>query len=274
MLSTFLPASGGTARIDGYDIHVDIMDVRRRIGYLPENVPLYGDMRVREYLRYRGKLRGITGKKLRARISDVVDLYGLGDVRKQIISSLSRGFRQRVGLADALLHEPEVLILDEPTIGLDPNQIRSVRSLIRSLSGRHTIILSSHILSEVEAVCDKVLILKDGKVAASGSTSELQLMMKGGVQYLLEARAPFDPLCRLLKQIKGVVSVKGTSDGDVCKIVCECEAGTDIREDVFLMIAEKHWKLRELSSRGLRLEEIFSSFTSQDRPAPGTEGDE
>src|SRR5579863_6998506 len=177
ILSCFLPASSGTARVAGFDVFTQADEVRRRIGYMPENNPLYPDMRVREYLKFRARIKGLTRKKVRERVDVVTEQCSLADVDRKIIGTLSKGYRQRVGLADALVHEPELVILDEPTIGLDPNQIRSVRQLIRSLAGSHTVLISTHILPEAEMMCSRMLIMYDGKILASDTPENLQRMM-------------------------------------------------------------------------------------------------
>ncbi|MEI8284619.1 MAG: ATP-binding cassette domain-containing protein, partial [bacterium] len=174
MLAGFLPPTSGTAEIAGCDVFTDSLRAREHIGYMPENVPLYTDMRVSEFLRYRASLKGVPGRRLRDRISDVLELCGLEDVEKKIISRLSKGYRQRVGLADAMVHEPDLLILDEPTIGLDPNQIRLVRDLIRNLRRHHTILISTHILPEVEMLCSRVIIINKGRIEALDTPQNLR----------------------------------------------------------------------------------------------------
>ena len=189
MLTSYLPASSGSVSIAGYDVFSDPIDARRHICYMPENVPLYDDMRVREYLRFRARLKGISGgKTVRTRVGEVMELCGLTDVRRKLIANLSKGYRQRVGLADALVHKPDLLILDEPTNGLDPNQIRQVRTLVRDLGQHHTILLSTHILSEVEMTCDRVLILDKGKLKASGKPVELASKLRTAGRVTLEVR--------------------------------------------------------------------------------------
>src|SRR3984957_15596275 len=173
-LSGFMPATGGTVRVSGLDVFHDSNEVRRRIGYMPENNPLYPEMRVREYLRFRARLKGLGWRRSRERVSTVMDQCGLADVSRRIIGQLSKGYKQRVGLADALVHEPDLIILDEPTIGLDPNQIRSVRKLIKSLAEKHTVLISTHILPEVELTCNRVLIMREGKILAADSPDNLQ----------------------------------------------------------------------------------------------------
>src|SRR5580765_5989069 len=190
ILSCFLPATSGTVRVAGRDVFSQAEDVRRRIGYMPENNPLHRDMRVREYLRFRACLKGLKRRLCRERADIVMEQCGLTDVERKIIGHLSKGYQQRVGLADALIHEPELIILDEPTIGLDPNQIRSVRQLIKDLAGQHTVLVSTHILGEVELTCNRVLILREGKVLASDTPQNLQQKMSGSNRVIAEIAAP------------------------------------------------------------------------------------
>src|SRR5438094_7425845 len=182
ILACFMPASSGTARVAGLDVFTQADEVRRRIGYMPENNPLHLDMRVREYLKFRARLKGLSRTRSRERVDVVMQQCGLTEVSRRIVAHLSKGYQQRVGLADALAHEPELIILDEPTIGLDPNQIRAVRQLIKGLSQKHTVLLSTHILPEVEMTCNRVLILHHGKILASDTTENLQRIMSDGGQ--------------------------------------------------------------------------------------------
>ncbi|HLX70892.1 MAG TPA: ATP-binding cassette domain-containing protein, partial [Verrucomicrobiae bacterium] len=186
VLSCYLPATSGTVRVAGLDVFHDSTEVRRRIGYMPENNPLHQEMRVREYLKFRAGLKGLGFRRSRERVDVVMEQCGLTDVSKRIIGQLSKGYRQRVGLADALVHEPDLIILDEPTIGLDPNQIRSVRKLIKSLAASHTVLISTHILPEVEMTCNRVLIMFAGKVLAADTPENLQRLMSGNGQVLAE----------------------------------------------------------------------------------------
>src|ERR1700704_4801980 len=190
ILSCFLPATSGTARIAGFDVFTQANEVRRRIGYMPENNPLHPEMRVREYLKFRARLKGLGWKKSRQRVDAVLEQCGLTEVRRRIIGHLSKGFRQRVGLADALVHEPELLILDEPTIGLDPHQIRSVRQLIKSLATSHTVLISTHILPEAEMTCNRLVIMYEGTILAADTTENLQRLMSSKSQIIAEIAAP------------------------------------------------------------------------------------
>src|SRR6266704_3092623 len=190
VLSCYLPATSGTVRVGGWDVFKHSQEVRRRIGYMPENNPLHSDMRVREYLKFRARLKGLSRRRSRERVDVVLEQCGLTDVRRRIIGQLSKGYRQRVGLADALVHEPELLILDEPTIGLDPHQIRSVRQLIKDLGRHHTVLISTHILPEAEMICNRVVIMYEGKILAADTPENLQRLMSGNNQIIAEIAAP------------------------------------------------------------------------------------
>ena len=264
ILACYLPPTGGTVTIDGLDVLNDSLDVRRRIGYLPEMVPMYQDMRVNEYLRYRARLKGLRGRLMRSRIEEVVSRCGLGDVRRRIIGVLSKGYRQRVGLADALVHDPEVLILDEPTIGLDPNQIRHIRSLIKSLAQRHTVLLSTHILPEVEMVCERVLIINKGKIIASDTADNLVGLMKGNLQIVLEVQGPGEMMLQTIKGMKGVAGVQHEPSGEWSRFTCTCDSGTDVRAELFKVVAENRWTLRELKVEKRNLEDVFVSMTTKE----------
>src|SRR5260221_2066512 len=190
ILSSFLPATSGTVRVAGFDVFHDSTEVRRRIGFMPENNPLYPELRVREYLKFRARLKGLGWRKSRERVTTVMEQCGLTDVSKRIIGQLSKGYRQRVGLADALVHEPELIILDEPTIGLDPHQIRAVRQLIKSLANSHTVLISTHILPEAEMTCNRMLILYEGKILAADTPENLQRVMSSKSQIIAEIAGP------------------------------------------------------------------------------------
>src|SRR5277367_1562022 len=204
ILSCFLPATSGTVRVAGFDVFREADEVRRRIGYMPENNPLHPDMRVREYLKFRARLKGLGRSRTRERVDAVIAQCGLAEVSKRIIGQLSKGYRQRVGLADALVHEPELIILDEPTIGLDPNQIRSVRQLIKGLSATHTVLISTHILPEAEMMCSRMLIMFDGKILAADTPDNLQRLMVGSSQIVAEICATADELRDAWSQMPGI----------------------------------------------------------------------
>src|SRR5437660_12227295 len=194
ILSCYMPATSGTVRVAGFDVFTQADEVRRRIGYMPENNPLHPEMRVREYLKFRARLKGLGWRKSRQRVDAVLEECNLTSASKRIIGQLSKGFRQRVGLADALVHEPELIILDEPTIGLDPNQIRSVRQLIKDLGQNHTVLISTHILPEVEMTCGRVMILHQGRILAADTTENLQMLMSDRGQVVAEIAAPMQDL--------------------------------------------------------------------------------
>ena len=266
ILACYLPASGGEAWIDGADVFEESMAVRRKVGYLPENVPLYTDMRVREYLRFRGKLKGVYGGRLRSRVDAVLQQCDLRTEAHTIIGKLSKGFRQRVGLADCLLHEPECLILDEPTIGLDPNQIRHIRELIRSLAPQHTILISTHILSEVEVMCGRVLILDRGRIAASDTPEALVGLMQGEEHIRAEIQAPADEVAAAIGALEGVRHPVCTPDGDWCRVAFGGTPQQATRERVFDLVCNRGWRLRELSAERRHLEDVFAALTEGASP--------
>lgn len=266
ILSSFMPPTSGRASIAGYDVFSQSLQARRHLGYMPENNPIYTDLRVDEYLRYRGALKGLGWRKLKRRIEEVKELTGTKDVERKIIGTLSKGYRQRVGLADALLHEPDLLILDEPTIGLDPNQIRQVRDLIRNLGDKHTILLSTHILPEVEMTCSRVLIINRGRILAQETPANLAQAVRtaGGIR--MEIKPGGDDAAGEIKKINGVkdVAEDEESDGEWKILQLRTEAGVDVRENLFQLAAERRWGLRELSRRRLTLEDVFIELTQSD----------
>jgi len=265
ILSTFMPPTSGKVSIAGFDVFEQSMEARAHLGYMPENVPLYGEMRVSEYLNYRAGLKGLGGRRLRERVGDVKELCSLVEVENKIISTLSKGYRQRVGLADALVHDPALLILDEPTIGLDPNQIRQVRELIQNLGKRHTILLSSHILPEVEATCTRVIIINKGKIEASDTPQNLQQKMRtsGGIR--LEAKTGKDNGREELVKVAGIKDVVVESDGDWEIFLMRVDAGVDAREEVFRLARDRQWAVRELAHRRATLEDVFVELTHSDQ---------
>ena len=265
ILSSFMPATSGRASIAGYDVFKNSMEARAHLGYMPENVPLYPDMRVTEYLVYRAQLKGVTGRRLKERVGDVKELCGLKDVENRIVGTLSKGYRQRVGLADALVHEPDLLILDEPTIGLDPNQIRSVRELIKNLGRHHTILLSTHILPEVEATCSRVIIINRGRIEASDTPDNLRRQLRGAGGIRLEASPGGDDGAAELQKIAGVKDVTVQHDeGEWKSYLVRADGNADLREEVFRLAADRRWRVRELSQRGATLEDVFVEMTHTD----------
>jgi ABC-2 type transport system ATP-binding protein len=263
VLAGYLPPTDGKIRIAGFDVVTESIEVRKRIGYMPENVPLYTDMRVNEFLRFRAELKKVARRKVKDRVETVKELCHLKDVENKIIGTLSKGYRQRVGLADAMVHDPDLLILDEPTIGLDPNQIRSVRELIRDLGKHHTILLSTHILSEVELTCTRVLVINRGQIEASDTPANLTRLVRGGGSILLEVKVPAaDVVAKIqaLPNIEDVEIVLPTSgEWTVAKIFGK--PGIDIREDVSGVVQQNNWPLRELARVKATLEEAFIELT-------------
>jgi ABC-2 type transport system ATP-binding protein len=265
ILSSFLPATSGTVRVAGFDVFYDSVEVRRRIGFMPENNPLYPEMRVREYLKFRARIKGLGWAKSRERVDTVMEQCGLTDVNRRIIGQLSKGYRQRVGLADALVHEPDLIILDEPTIGLDPNQIRSVRQLIKSLAEKHTVLISTHILPEVEMMCGRVLIMLDGKIRAADTPENLQKLMQGSSQIVAEIAAPTEELCAVWTAMPGLDQfevVAGTDGFQRC--ILTPRDGYDLRSQIFLLARERGWMMRELMCSRHSLEDIYVQVTKPD----------
>lgn len=255
ILTCFHPATSGSARVAGFDVITQSMNVRRNVGYLPETVPLYPEMRVREFLRFRGKLRGLTREQRESGIARVVERCWLGEVVDRPIGQLSKGYRQRVGLADALLHNPRVLVLDEPTVGLDPTQIRETRSLIRELTKDHTVILSSHILPEVEATCARLIVINRGRLVASGTPQELRARRAGEGSQLVELRAPRDEALAAIGKLANGAAVSADQHDGWTRVTVQ--GATDLREQIYRLSVERHWPLRELRRDVATLEEFF-----------------
>jgi ABC-2 type transport system ATP-binding protein len=263
ILSGFISPSGGTVRVGGVDVTRDSLRVRSQIGYLPENCPLYPEMRVCEYLRYRANLKGVPPRHLRSRVDRVTEQCGLGEVSRRLIGQLSKGFRQRVGIADALVHNPDLLILDEPTIGLDPNQILLIRRLIAELSEVHTLLISTHILQEVEASCDRVLVLNRGEIVESAPLAELQSRWCGRSRIRLEVRAEENEAVEFCRGLPGYRDHDCRREGDwlLLRIDVEEEEG-DCRPAFAEGVRERGWSLRELHRERHTLEEAFVRMTS------------
>ncbi|MCF7708514.1 MAG: ABC transporter ATP-binding protein [Verrucomicrobia bacterium] len=262
ILSCYLPATSGYASVAGHDVFSASEKVRKCIGYMPENNPLYPEMRVREYLQFRAKIKGLRGQNCDHRVNTVMEECGVADVHRKLIGHLSKGYRQRVGLADALVHEPDLIILDEPTQGLDPNQIRSVRELIKELGKAHTVLLSTHILSEVEMTCNRVLILHKGRILAADTPENLQAVMSDSSQVIAEIKAPLGRLRLELEDLPGVGYVDITaSDGDYFRCSITPVGGADLREEVYRLARSEGWDLRELRRCRHSLEDIFIHIT-------------
>lgn len=255
VLTCFHPATSGSATVAGHDVFKESMAVRQNIGYLPESVPLYTEMRVCEYLNFRGKIRGLSSAARSSAIDRVAQRCWISDVLRKPIAHLSKGYRQRVGLADALLHNPKVLILDEPTVGLDPAQIRETRNLIKELAQDHTVILSSHILPEVEATCKRIVIIHRGRIVASGTTDELRDRIAGDSRVIAEVKAPENDAAAAFRQISGVTDASSTSRNGWARVLVSGKS--DPREEIARVASQKNWALRELRRETGTLEEFF-----------------
>ncbi len=266
ILTCFMPATSGTATVGGFDVHNDSLAVRRIIGYMPENVPLYGEMRVEEYLRYRARLKGVGPRaERRRRVEQSMERCWLTEERRKLCGHLSKGFRQRVGLADALVNDPKILILDEPTVGLDPNQIRETRRLIKALAEKHTVLLSTHILPEVEMICDHVIIIHGGRIAATGTPEELKALRgsaSGGIT--LEADGPADRVEQVVAAIDGVSSVRRRVEGGRSVFHVDTRGRIDVRAEISRRLAEKGWPVLELHRNTATLEDVFVGLTMRE----------
>jgi ABC-2 type transport system ATP-binding protein len=269
ILTGFLPPTSGSATINFHDILKQPDLARASIGYLPEGTPLYPEMRVDEFLHFRGRLMGMTRTDRQRRIDELVDRCGLEPVRRRVIKALSKGNRQRVGLAQALLHEPPVLVLDEPTAGLDPNQVTAVRELIAELRGRHTVLLSTHILPEVERTADRVLILAGGRLVADDTPAELRRQVAEGSRVVVEARAEPGELASLLRQVPAIESATAQSLGGWSRAIATPRGLADVRADIGKLLFEKQITVREISRESANLEQFFVQVTEAQHGRPG-----
>ncbi len=261
MLTGYLPMNSGRIEVAGYDIATHSQEVRRRIGYLPESCPLYPEMRVDEYLRFRAELKGVKVSARRAKINEVKEQCGLTEVGKRIIGQLSKGYRQRVGLADSLVHDPELLILDEPTVGLDPYQIRQVRELIRQLAERHTILLSTHILPEVEAICERILIINEGKIVAADTEENLHKKLHSCTMIELEVKAGKEEVMARIGTMEGMdVHTCSTLPGGWLWLEIEADS-PEMCVELFNLAVTEGWALRKLSEQEHSLEDTFVQIT-------------
>lgn len=263
IITGYMPATGGTVRVDGFDVGDNPLECRKRIGYLPENPPLYTEMTVRAYLRFVGKIKGVSSSRLAGEVERVMDRVNITEVQERIIAKLSKGFKQRVGIAQALLNDPPVLILDEPTIGLDPKQISEVRELIKDLAGKHTVILSTHILPEVEQTCHRVIIIDHGKIVAVDTPQNLRTQGQGTARIFVEVEGPSDAIVSALRGLPGVVDVqpKAGTEGRF-RFQVDSDVKQDIRGEMARTIVTKGWGLLELHSSVMSLEDIFIKLTT------------
>ena len=267
MITGYIASTEGTVTIDGHDILEEPEKAKKCIGYLPEQPPLYFDMTVLEYMKFAADLKKIPKDKKKSMIEEVMDMVKITDMKNRLIKNLSKGYRQRVGLAQAILGYPEVIILDEPTVGLDPKQIIEIRDLIKSLKKKHTVILSSHILSEVSAVCDYVLIISHGKLVASDTPDNLGKLAAGSNNLNLLVKGEKSRIRQLLEEISGVkeISIEKKSDQEGWNVTVSTEENTDIREEVFFKMAENHYPILEMQSQKISLEEIFLELTEDNK---------
>ncbi len=283
LLATYLSPTQGRVFIDGLDVFLHSLEARRQIGYLPENAPLYPEMRVDEYLSFRAKLKGIPRRKRRERMTEVKSLCGLKDMDRRIIGQLSKGYGRRLALADSLIHNPELLILDEPMVGLDPNQIRAMRELIGTLGRRFTVVLATHSLVEAAAICQRVFIMHHGRIVASDSPEHLAGQLQGNASVVAEIAGMPDKVAEKLRGVSGVLRVQiagaatGFADnGETTwhRYKLECQSDTDIRPAVAGIIAAQGWPLRELSVELFELEDVFVKLTASGsrQSPPGTHG--
>ena len=265
ILTGFMPPSSGSAKVNNFDIHSQSVAARRHIGYLPETVPLYKEMTVRSYLKFFGSLRGMSRKYRDDRIKEVMNTCQVERFANTQIGKLSKGYKQLVGVAQAILHEPEVLILDEPTIGIDARQVVQIRQLIKDLGKEHTVILSSHILPEVSMLCQKILIIDQGKIIAQDSAATLSARIKGVLIFEMLIKGTTEDVQKTLKKVKGVLKIKTTGEGETRRYQVECEKGQDIRDELASAIVSNGYSLLELKSTEMSLEDIFLKLTTKER---------
>ncbi|MBI3946842.1 MAG: ATP-binding cassette domain-containing protein [Armatimonadetes bacterium] len=266
ILTGFLAPTSGRAAVAGYDLATHSLEARKRTGYLPENVPLYDDMTPRAYLAYAARLKGVETRQVRKRVEEVMEATRVTDHADVLISKISKGYRQRVGIAQALIHNPDVLVLDEPTVGLDPNQIKEIRQLIKGLGGDHTIILSTHILPEVEMICGRVVIIHEGRVAAMDTPENLALRLQHSQQISLQVRGPAREVQAKLAALPGVMRVQSIRTGDsVVELLVDGEEKRDVREALAAAVIQNGWGLRQLATVGMSLEEVFHKLTAEEK---------
>jgi len=270
ILTCFMPPTEGRATVAGFDCLDQPLEVKRRIGYLPETPPVYQELTVDEYLRFVGRLRGLTGAMLTTAMSREIERLGLGSVQHRLIGNLSRGYRQRVGLAQALIHDPPVLILDEPTVGLDPKQIIEIRELTKSLAGSHSVILSTHILPEATAVCQRVVIISSGRIVAEDTPDRLSTRLRHSEKIALTlTRAPADVEAQL-RQVDGVLQVH--ANGPAGHFLLETQLGKDVRENIARLTVTSNWGLVELKLISMTLEDVFLKLTRHEEGLPQNTG--
>jgi ABC-2 type transport system ATP-binding protein len=269
IITGYMPSTDGTVKVDGFDVADQPLEVRRRIGYLPENPPLYPEMTVKGYLKFVAKLKGVTGVKVEDDVNRAMEKVNIDDVQGRIIAKLSKGYKQRVGIAQALLNDPPVLILDEPTIGLDPKQIQEVRELIKGLAGNHTVVLSTHILPEVEQTCHRVIIIDRGKIVAVDTPQNLRSQIQGGARVSIEVEGPVTEVMSAVRAMPGVADVRVVTQHDGrSSFQVDVEGGRDIRTDLARTVVQGGWGLLALQSENMSLEDIFIKLTTAEETSP------
>jgi ABC-2 type transport system ATP-binding protein len=261
ILTCYMPATSGSAKVAGFDVFNQSMEVRKRIGYLPEQPPVYMDMTVNSDLNFVAKIKGVDSRERKSRVNDVMEKTAITDVQNSVIRKLSKGYKQRVGLAQALVHNPDVLVLDEPTVGLDPNQIIEVRELIKNLAGNHTIILSTHILPEVEMTCQRAVIINRGRVVAQDTIANMTQHKSGVGRLVLQVDGPAAQVRDKLAKVHGVKKVHANSNS---RYDIECEPGRDIRRELAQAVVQNGWGLLELRAKDFTLEEVFLNLTTEE----------
>ena len=264
ILTGYMPPTRGKVLLDGFDVVEQSLQARRKIGYLPETVPLYTDMTVSGYLKYMGTLRGMPPRNIKRRVSEVVDICRLGDYHKTIIGKLSKGFRQRVGVAQAIIHEPEVLVLDEPTIGIDPIQVVETRRLIQDLGKAQTVVLSSHILPEVSMICQRVMIIHEGNIVAEDTPDNLAQRLQGVNRLEVEVSGPREDVQTALGKIQGVSDVAYRSNQGRNIYLIQAQGGEDLRDEISRAVVTNGWSLLSMQMVGMSLEEIFLKLTTHE----------
>ncbi len=270
MLTGYMPATEGRAIVAGFDVSSELLEVKKRLGYVPETTPLYTDMRVAEYLDFVADLKGFRGDSKRRKVADVMDMTGVAEQKRQLIGSLSKGFRQRVGLAQALVGDPEVLVLDEPTIGLDPGQIREIRSLIKDLGGKRTVILSSHILSEIQMVCSRLLIIFNGQLIADDTMEDLY--NKTGSRLTARVIGPADQVGGLAERLPGVKNIECRQDNGAVRIEIQHDENQNPRKELIRIVMDKGWDISELSSGAAEsLEDVYIRLIAKHQSGASSE---
>ncbi|MDY6968182.1 MAG: ATP-binding cassette domain-containing protein [Spirochaetota bacterium] len=267
IISCFMPATSGSAKVAGFDVFEESLEVRKRIGYQPENVPLYKDMTVTSYLNFIAEIRGIDSRERKAKVNKVMNECGIEEVSHKLIKNLSKGYRQRVGISQALVHDPDILILDEPTIGLDPRQIHDIRSLIKNLTGERTIILSSHILPEVSATCQRVIIINEGKIVAMDTPENLTAVLQNVRKIIVEIEGPSDDILKELGSMDGVKNVekKEVKSENLATYQLDTVIEKDIRREISTNISKNNWIMTQMNMIDMSLEDIFIKLVNKEK---------